>query len=136
LLHDAVARFPQSVALVVHEIPFEGPESDSAAAGAYCAMDEGRFPQYEAAVVTTEQLSSLSITEYAKRAGIRDLHAFLTCIGSKRVMQALALDKAKATQLGVHTTPLLLINDKEFAIPPDPLTEAISRELEKKKERR
>ena len=110
--------------------PILGVESAQAALGAQCAADKGQFWPYhnrlfleqaKAGQLAKEQLnvgrfSIDNLVKFATDLGL-DGTAFAACIGSADTTAKVTADFRAAQDLGLRSTPSLVLNGKPVAIP-------------------
>jgi protein-disulfide isomerase len=92
-------------------------ESKTAAAAAFCAMDQGKFWQYHAMIYanqTGENVGDFTVRRlvaFAGKLGL-DTNQFQSCMNSGKYTQQVLTDKADASTKGVNATPYFLVNGK------------------------
>lgn len=95
--------------------PILGPESFTAAEGAYCAGDQGKFWEFHDTLFhnwTGENVGDFTqekLTRYATALGL-DVQVFESCISEGKYAGRVEQDKAQAEADGVYATPTLFIN--------------------------
>lgn len=95
--------------------PIIGPESVTAAEGAYCAGDQGKFWQFHDTLFTNwtgENVGDFTqdkLIQYAEALGM-DTQTFESCLSEEKYKERVEQDKAQAEEDGVHATPTLFIN--------------------------
>lgn len=111
-LKAARAEFGDTVAVVFRHMPLSNHKlAYPTARAAECASSEGRFEAFHDAVYShQDSLGILPISEFARRAGVRDMRKFELCNGSSERVPAIDVDVAAAKALGASGTPTLLIN--------------------------
>ena len=95
--------------------PIIGPESYTAAEGAYCAGDQGRFWEFHDTLFTNwtgENVGDFTADKLAGYAAAMDLDtaAFEQCLNEGKYKGIVEQDKANGEAEGVYATPTLLIN--------------------------
>jgi protein-disulfide isomerase len=108
---------PETIAIVYVHYPIEQLHKLAfrAALMAECAVKEERFwAMHRLLFALQDSLAHLSITEFASRAGIRDLNAFRLCVESESPKPRVRADKAIARRLRISATPTLMVNDRLF----------------------
>ncbi|MDR3572734.1 MAG: thioredoxin domain-containing protein [Anaerolineaceae bacterium] len=92
-------------------------ESKTAAAAAYCAMDQGKFWQYHDMIYANQtgenvgDFTQRRLVAFAGKLGL-DTNTFQTCLSSGKYTQQVLNDKAFASSKGVNATPYFLVNGK------------------------
>lgn len=89
--------------------------SDSAAAAAICAADQGRFVQMHRNLFNVPPGSSVGDwMQRAREVGIARPATFGKCMGDSVTARRLREDRAGARTLGVAVTPTLLVNYAKY----------------------
>jgi protein-disulfide isomerase len=105
------------VYMTYHPYRLIGPESDNAAAAAYCAGDQGKYWQYHDLLFanwTAENVgdfSSKKVKAYAASLGL-DTAVFNQCYDSGKYTSQLAKDQAAGDAIPLQFTPSVFINGK------------------------
>jgi protein-disulfide isomerase len=105
---------PGLVRVVYHDFAFIGPESVTAAVGARCAAQVGRFEAYHTLVYANQgaensgALSRPRLVEIAAAAGA-GRSAFGACLDDSGLAAAVSAETAAGRALGVTATPSLVI---------------------------
>lgn len=92
-------------------------ESKTAAAAAYCAMDQGKFWQYHDLLYANQtgenvgDFTQRRLIAFAGKLGL-DTNQFQSCLTSGKYKQQVLNDKAMAANKGVNATPYFLVNGK------------------------
>ena len=95
--------------------PFLGPESVSAAEGAYCAGDQNKFWEFHDTLFTNwtgENVGDFTqekLIQYAKALDL-NMAEFESCLSGEKHKGTVDQDKAQAAADGVSATPTFLIN--------------------------
>ena len=95
--------------------PVIGPESVSAAEGAYCAGDQGKFWEYHDTLFTNwtgENVGDFTrekLIQYADSLSL-DTKIFEKCLSDETHKGTVEQDKASGDADGVHATPTFMIN--------------------------
>jgi predicted DsbA family dithiol-disulfide isomerase len=92
-----------------------GPESFSAAEGAYCAGDQNKFWEYHDMLFanwTGENVGDFTDEKLIKYAEVINLNVgqFTTCLENRDHKKTVELDMLSAEKDGVHATPSFIIN--------------------------
>ncbi|MBI5824778.1 MAG: DsbA family protein [Chloroflexi bacterium] len=95
--------------------PILGPESFTAAEGAYCAGDQGKFWQFHDTLFTNwtgENVGDFTKDKLTRYAEALNLNAaeFESCLGGGKYKRRVEQDKAQGEADGVHATPTFIIN--------------------------
>ena len=95
--------------------PILGPESFTAAEGAYCAGDQGKFWEFHDTLFTNwtgENVGDFTPDKLVQYATALNLNAaeFESCLSEGKYKGRVEQDKAQAEADGVHATPTLFIN--------------------------
>lgn len=89
------------------------PSAERGARGAWCAMQQGRFPQmHHALFFSTSWLSDTTWRSSTDAVGIPDPSAFIDCVRSDSSERAILRDVAYGDSLGVSVTPTLVVDGK------------------------
>ena len=95
--------------------PILGPESFSAAEGAYCAGDQGKFWEYHDTLFTNwtgenvGDFTNEKLIHYADSLAL-DMEVFEQCLSEGKHKGTVEQDRAEAEADNVHATPTFLIN--------------------------
>ncbi len=95
--------------------PIIGPESVTAAEGAYCAGDQGKFWEFHDTLFTNwtgENVGDFTqdkLSQYAEALNL-DVAEFESCLSEGKYKGRVEQDKAQGDADGVHATPTLFIN--------------------------
>jgi protein-disulfide isomerase len=111
-------RHSGDVKLVFHNFPVSQthPHAFSAALGAVCAYNAGRFSGYHDAVF--ERQDSIGILPWsaiANRSGIADSLAFLRCMDSESPRRRVVADSTLGASIGLSWTPTVIVNGWAFS---------------------
>jgi protein-disulfide isomerase len=112
-------------------IPFTviGPESDAAAAAAYCAGDQNKFWEFHDILFanqTGEEVGDFSekrLYAFAEKIGL-DTASFKTCYTSNKYINQLQLDRNAGIQDKVDGTPSIYVNN--IKVDPDKVYDSIA----------
>jgi protein-disulfide isomerase len=92
-------------------------ESKTAAAAAFCAMDQGKFWQYHDLLYANQtgenvgDFTQRRLIAFAGKLGL-DTNQFQDCLKNGKYTQLVLTDKAAASSKGVNATPYFLVNGK------------------------
>lgn len=95
--------------------PILGPESFTAAEGAYCAGDQGKFWEFHDTLFTNwtgenvGDFTEENLVKYAEALDL-DMQEFESCLSGGKHSGTVEQDRAQAEADGVHATPTLFIN--------------------------
>lgn len=95
--------------------PILGPESVTAAEGAYCASDQGKFWEFHDTLFTNwtgenvGDFTAEKLSQYARAIGL-NLREFESCLSEGKYKGRVEQDKAQGEADGVHATPTFFIN--------------------------
>jgi len=124
-------EFPREVAVIFRHHPIRShPHALAAARASECAAEQGRFwPLHDALYREQPRIGVAPWSEFAVAAGVPDTARFQDCVTSDAPNPALRLDTVASRQLGVTSTPTLLINETRIdgAPPLDSLRAYVSR---------
>ena len=101
--------------------PILGPESVTAARGAYCAAVQGKFWPFQAILFAERgtgnrgTYTESSLRSYAEQAGL-DVSAFQTCLASGEAAIFVGGAYERAVQLGIPGTPVYFVNGRAVAV--------------------
>lgn len=115
-LVDGYVR-PGTIRLVFHDFAFIGPESVAAATAARCAGEQGRYWAYHAYLYPNQgaenggTFGDTFLRAVAATIGL-DLTAFDSCRTAGDAQQAVITSTAQGRQLGIKSTPTLVIGDQ------------------------
>lgn len=105
------------VYFVYNPFPFLGPESFATAEAAYCAVDQGKFWEYQDTLYNNQRgenqgwFSTSRLTNFASDIGL-DVEAFKTCFTSGKYKQK-ALDSVEYGKKNkIDSTPSFLVNGR------------------------
>ena len=103
------------VSFAFRAVPIIGPESYTAAEGAYCAGDQGRFWEFHDTLFTNwtgENVGDFTAEKLVIYAEAMDLDpaAFEQCLNEGKYKGIVEQDKANGEAEGVYATPTLFIN--------------------------
>jgi protein-disulfide isomerase len=95
--------------------PILGPESFTAAEGAYCAGDQGKFWEFHDTLFTNwtgENVGDFTEDKLTKYAEALNLNAaeFESCLGGGKYKRRVEQDRAQGEADGVYATPTFFIN--------------------------
>ncbi|HLI28393.1 MAG TPA: thioredoxin domain-containing protein [Chloroflexota bacterium] len=120
------------VRLVFHNFAFLGPESETAAAAAACAGEQGRFWEYhdqlyrEQAGENRGTFNRATLERFAAAIGL-DGQAFAACLDDGQQLAAVREERRQGQAKGINSTPTLFINGQVVrGVPrPDQLAQLI-----------
>ncbi|WP_309672253.1 thioredoxin domain-containing protein [Gemmatimonas sp.] len=100
----------QNVGFVIRQLPNRFVQrSRGASLAALCAHEQGQFSQMHDFLLTDDQwLRTDDWASTARRAGIRDVNAFLSCQRAPTALARISQDSALAARLHLRVTPLLI----------------------------
>lgn len=134
VLAELRSRYGDRVRWVAKDLPLSAihPQAQRAAEAARCAGDQDRSSEFRQRLFGAERLEEDSYTNFASELEM-DVEAFDACLAEGRHRDSVLADASEAFQLGVQSTPTLLINGARLTERPDVegLTRAINRELER-----
>lgn len=85
-----------------------------------CAARQGRFTEFhDVAFATLGSPELVTIDEMAAQAGVRDVHAFSTCLRDPATASRVQADLALGNALGITGTPTLLVDGMLYFVTPD-----------------
>jgi protein-disulfide isomerase len=124
-VHDAESKLletyvaPGRARIVVHTVAFFGGESATAAEGARCAQDRGKFWEYRTVLYRAQETGASgpgfipSLLTVARQVGL-DARSFRTCLESRRYLGAISRETRRAVGRGVTVMPALFINGRKM----------------------
>jgi protein-disulfide isomerase len=130
---EIMSRYAGKVRLVHQDFPLDSihPQAASAARGAWCAGEQGKFWEYYKSLMTVP--GDLSANDLAQRATGLKLEAapFAACVASDRHDATIREGAASGARLGVSGTPAYFINGRMLtgAQPIEQFQEVIDAEL-------
>ena len=113
-LEETLRTYPDSVRLVYRHLPLDGlhPHAVNAARAAVCADQQGGFwPYLDALFADRRRLEPLELRKRAKAIHL-DVGLFDQCVAGSKAAQTVELDSRAADELGLTSTPSLLINGR------------------------
>lgn len=115
-IREVFARHPQDIAIVYQNFPLDIHQfATPAAHAADCADKQGSFkPFHDTLFAHTDSLAATPWTEFATRAGVRNLKEFQRCMADNTIQSKIDHDIDDAKEIGVTGTPTFLINDKKI----------------------
>jgi protein-disulfide isomerase len=96
------------------DIPFIGPDSDSAALASYCADEQGKYWEYHAKTYTNQGgiqsgwANPENLKKFASELGL-DIIKFNQCLDSLKYLDRVNYNRQVAVSSGVQGTPTFLI---------------------------
>jgi protein-disulfide isomerase len=102
---------------VFHTFSFIGEESYAAAEAAYCAMDQGKFWEYQEYLFANQNGENIGdftnkrLIAFADKLGL-DNSAFSSCVNSGKHKQKVIEDRALGEKIGINATPSFVVNGK------------------------
>jgi protein-disulfide isomerase len=132
-LKELEEQFRDRVRIVHRHLPIDAlhPHARAAAEAAWCAQQQGRFPQFNDALLQdpSEELP-YDLASVAKRAHL-DLTAFDVCRSSVESKNAVQNDIDEAKSLGIAGTPAFFVNGRRVigAVPVDVLARIVDEEF-------
>lgn len=119
--------YPDNLKIAFRPIAVIGPDSERAAVGAYCALEQEGFVQYHDAVFDymwdnyyedrnfaaefEDILTADVLTDISKKVGISET-AFRSCLDDSNKQDLVATNLTMAQQVGVRGTPTFVIDDQ------------------------
>jgi protein-disulfide isomerase len=107
------AEHPRDVRVVYRHFPLPSihPHAIQAAQASECAGEQGRFwPMHDALFARQDSIGKTGWERFAETAGVANLAAFTACMSRPGESTALHPDTAAGNELGIRSTPTLLIN--------------------------
>ena len=101
--------------------PFLGPESVTAAKGAYCAAVQSKFWPFQHALFARRGTGNQGaytesrLRTYAEEAGL-DLDRFESCVASQEAALFASGSYERAVQLGIPGTPMFFVNGRPVQV--------------------
>ena len=112
------------VKLVFRDFAFIGPESLQGAMAARCSGAQGHFWPYhgylyanQAATENSGTLTTARLDEIARAVGL-EMTAFDACLSGGATRPAVQADTAQAQQLGIQSTPTIVVGNQAFSAVP------------------
>ena len=114
VLREIAKEFPNQVSLVYKDFPINPSKiSTHIAGGAYCAMMQNRFWEYNNLAFEEQQtLKAKSSREIAKKMNL-NLSMFDKCLASSDAKKHVVKSKNEGEKIGVRGTPAIFINGEK-----------------------
>ncbi len=118
----------------VRPIAFLGEKSGTAAQGAECANDQGRFWDFHDMLYANQKRKGQSpfsredLKRFASALGL-DTAAFGSCMDSEKYAKKVEKDTVVAQGQGINSTPTIFVHGKKVEATADALRAAIQAEL-------
>lgn len=118
--HAIAAVHPSDVALIHVHFPLSMHRfAMPAARAAECAANQGRFAQmHDLLFEKQDSLGLMSWVDFAHEAGVQDTATFLACNSARGVPERVAKGLTDGEALGLHETPVVIINGTRVYPPP------------------
>jgi protein-disulfide isomerase len=117
-LDEVLKRFPFDVSVTIRNFPRVGPSSREAARASLCAWRQGAFQEFHRLLLSEDFLSAESweetLIQYGSRARVPDGIEFLRCMDSQAIQEALETDSILASEIGINSTPTLVVNGQVY----------------------
>lgn len=114
------AEYPEDLAVVYRHLPLSmHPDAYLAARFTECAAAQDRFAIAHEQMYDLDELGSLDASQFAEDAGVRDKDAFVACAEGEEPVPEVEKDRDAARELGVTSTPTVVINGLRIARTPD-----------------
>ena len=97
-----------------------------------CAREQGKFWQLQKLLyASTDEVSRTNLYQYAKKAGVKNIRRFQTCLNERQYKDRALNDLKEGMQLGIRGTPTFILGafDKDTrAVHGEVLSGAVSAE--------
>jgi protein-disulfide isomerase len=107
-----------NLVVIFRHLPLEAlhPYAEAAASASECAAAQGRFAAFhDSLFVDQEALGVRSWDDFARAAGVRDLHRFSACIKSEGPRSLVESDAALGRGIGLRGTPTLILDGELYS---------------------
>ena len=115
-LDELHTSHPDAFTVVYRHLPLPGhPHAREAALASECAANQGRFRAYhDLLYAKQDSIGEIAWSEFATRAGVRNMEEFTTCMRGFRTAKRLAVDSVAAESLNLAATPAFLVDGELF----------------------
>lgn len=113
-------KYPDKVAFTLIHVPLpQHSFAESAARVAECAHAQGSFDAMRSLLFEKQRVFGLvPWTDFAKQVGIADVEQFDVCVNDTRPVEQIEQGKKLAEEMGVRSTPTVIVNGWRLPIPP------------------
>ena len=112
ILSQLEQAYPNQVKHVVRQFPLQmHPRARPAAEAALCAMEQGKFWEYQDKLFEKQELSDADFKRYAAELGLKQAR-FDKCVGKHKYAARIEADLADGQSFGVHGTPAFFVNGR------------------------
>jgi protein-disulfide isomerase len=129
-LDSVRARFGDDLAVVHQHFPiYMGSTPYRMAIAAECAAEQGRLQAYHDLLYENQsRLEIVPLDSLAAVSGIADLQKFTDCVQTDRTATVVRENRARGDELGVTSTPTMVINGRLFvgAVTPEVLADRVA----------
>jgi len=74
-----------------------------------CARDQGKFWELQKLLYASDSVSRAKLHQYAKKAGVRNIDRFKTCLKERKYKDRVLNDLKEGTKLGIRGTPAFIL---------------------------
>ena len=113
-------KYPDKVAFTLVHVPLpQHSFAESASRVAECAHAQGRFDAMRSLLFEKQQVfGSAPWMDLAKQVGIVDVKQFEACVNDVRPVEKIEQGKKLAEEMGVRSTPTVIVNGWRLPVPP------------------
>ncbi|MBZ0285112.1 MAG: DsbA family protein [Anaerolineae bacterium] len=111
-MEPLLENYDGQIHLVYRDYPILGPDSLTAALGAGCALDQGKYWEFHDLTYQNQQdLSREMLISHAETLSL-NVDVFTTCLDEQQHIEEITADAIYAQNLGVTGTPAFFINGR------------------------
>ena len=113
-------KYPDQVAFTLVHYPLPQHDfAESAARAAECAHAQGHFEAMRSLLFVKQQsFGSVPWADLAEQVGIPDVKQFNACVNDMRPVEEIHRGKELAQEMGIRSTPTVIVNGWKFPVPP------------------
>jgi len=110
-------RYQNKVRFVFKHFPVAAshPDAEPAARASECAREQGKFWEFYDIAYAQDDLSRVSLIDYAKKAGVKNIDQFVACFDSGKYADRVEANRQEGRLLGIPGTPTFFINGYPLA---------------------
>lgn len=129
-VREIAARYPERVRIVSRHFPILSTRSQTLAAAAECAYQQGKYWNMHDQLFQTAE-DNVPVADVARRSGL-NMRAFNACVETAETAAAVRADLQAAQAIGARGTPTFVINGHKIdgGIPRDVFLDVVAKLLE------